>query len=64
MITGLVLLLAAALDVYNNKQGRFSVFGSIMRPFRRDDGSPPDTTSPPSREADTADKADKATATG
>lgn len=66
IIKGLVLLLAAALDVYNNRQGRFSVIGSIMRPFRRDGGpsSPPDATPPPSHEAGTADKADKAAATG
>ncbi|SFO56270.1 putative multiple sugar transport system permease protein [Actinomadura madurae] len=66
IIKGLVLLLAAALDVYNNRQGRFSVIGSIMRPFRRDGGpsSPPDATPPPSHEAGTADRADKAAAAG
>jgi putative multiple sugar transport system permease protein len=36
IIKGLVLLLAVALDVYNKSQGRFSVIGSIMRPFRRE----------------------------
>ncbi|MEO3867381.1 multiple monosaccharide ABC transporter permease [Nonomuraea sp. B12E4] len=36
IIKGLVLLLAVALDVYNKSQGRFSIIGSIMRPFRRD----------------------------
>jgi putative multiple sugar transport system permease protein len=35
IIKGLVLLLAVALDVYNKSQGRFSVIGSIMRPFRQ-----------------------------
>jgi putative multiple sugar transport system permease protein len=35
IIKGLVLLLAVALDVYNKRQGRFSVIDSIMRPFRR-----------------------------
>jgi putative multiple sugar transport system permease protein len=36
IIKGLVLLLAVALDVYNKKQGRFSIIESLMRPFRRD----------------------------
>jgi putative multiple sugar transport system permease protein len=36
IIKGLVLLLAVALDVYNKKQGRFSIIGSLMRPFRRE----------------------------
>jgi putative multiple sugar transport system permease protein len=36
IIKGLVLLLAVALDVYNKSQGRFSIIGSLMRPFRRD----------------------------
>jgi len=36
IIKGLVLLLAVALDVYNKSQGRFSVIGSITRPFRRE----------------------------
>lgn len=53
MIKGLVLLLAAALDVWNNKQGRFSIIGSLMRPFRRAGESPPDPASPP-HEADKA----------
>ncbi|MFC3505572.1 multiple monosaccharide ABC transporter permease [Micromonospora krabiensis] len=46
IIKGLVLLLAVALDVYNKKQGRFSVIGSITRSFRRDDtpAAPPSTS--------------------
>ncbi|MEV8504694.1 multiple monosaccharide ABC transporter permease [Actinoplanes sp. NPDC051475] len=36
IIKGLVLLLAVALDVYNKSQGRFSIIGSITRPFRRE----------------------------
>jgi putative multiple sugar transport system permease protein len=36
IIKGLVLLLAVALDVYNKSQGRFSLIGSLMKPFRRD----------------------------
>ncbi|GAA4183927.1 sugar ABC transporter permease [Streptosporangium oxazolinicum] len=36
IIKGLVLLLAVALDVYNKRQGRFSVIGSLTRPFRRE----------------------------
>jgi putative multiple sugar transport system permease protein len=41
IIKGLVLLLAVALDVYNKSQGRFSVIGSLMRPFRKDEPAPP-----------------------
>ncbi|MFI7604596.1 multiple monosaccharide ABC transporter permease [Micromonospora sp. NPDC049366] len=46
IIKGLVLLLAVALDVYNKKQGRFSIIGSITRSFRRDDtpAAPPKTS--------------------
>ncbi|GAA2717318.1 multiple monosaccharide ABC transporter permease [Micromonospora olivasterospora] len=44
IIKGLVLLLAVALDVYNKRQGRFSVIGSITRSFRRDGSGTP--TSP------------------
>ncbi|WP_328946333.1 sugar ABC transporter permease [Streptomyces sp. NBC_00250] len=40
IIKGLVLLLAVALDVYNKSQGRFSVIGSLTRPFRRQGSSP------------------------
>jgi putative multiple sugar transport system permease protein len=41
IIKGLVLLLAVALDVYNKRQGRFSIIGFLMRPFRRDEPSAP-----------------------
>ncbi|MGW3356928.1 multiple monosaccharide ABC transporter permease [Streptomyces bungoensis] len=45
IIKGLVLLLAVAFDVYSKSQGRFSITGTLMRPFRRDQ---PDTqTAPP-----------------
>ncbi|MBG6103375.1 multiple monosaccharide ABC transporter permease [Micromonospora vinacea] len=52
IIKGLVLLLAVAIDVYNKSQGRFSIIGSLMRPFRRDDSAPP--TSPPDAEREPA----------
>jgi putative multiple sugar transport system permease protein len=42
IIKGLFLLAAVALDVYNKSQGRFSIIGSIMRPFRRQEPTPPD----------------------
>jgi putative multiple sugar transport system permease protein len=40
IIKGLVLLLAVALDVYNKRQGRFSIVDSLMRPFRRSTPTP------------------------
>jgi putative multiple sugar transport system permease protein len=54
IIKGLVLLLAVALDVYNKSQGRFSIIGSVMRPFQKDAevGSaptPPPTGSTPTK---------------
>ena len=49
IIKGLVLLLAVAIDVYNKSQGRFSIIGSLMRPFRRDDSAAP--ASPPDADA-------------
>ncbi|MET8908809.1 multiple monosaccharide ABC transporter permease [Micromonospora sp. NPDC004551] len=52
IIKGLVLLLAVALDVYNKKQGKFSVIGSLTRSFRRDTPTPP--TAPPDAERETA----------
>ncbi|MCT9007313.1 multiple monosaccharide ABC transporter permease [Streptomyces sp. NPDC054766] len=55
MIKGLVLLLAVAFDVYNKSQGRFSILGALMRPFRRDD-DPSTPKTPPSPASDT-DKA-------
>jgi putative multiple sugar transport system permease protein len=42
IIKGLFLLAAVALDVYNKSQGRFSIIGSIMRPFQRQGPTPPD----------------------
>jgi putative multiple sugar transport system permease protein len=45
IIKGLVLLLAVALDVYNKSQGRFSVIGSLMRPFRREAPAAPASSS-------------------
>ncbi|MFI5910881.1 multiple monosaccharide ABC transporter permease [Dactylosporangium sp. NPDC051541] len=41
IIRGLFLLLAVALDVYNKSQGRFSIIGSIMRPFQRQENTDP-----------------------
>jgi len=40
IIKGLFLLAAVALDVYNKSQGRFSIIGSIMRPFRQAPAQP------------------------
>lgn len=54
IIKGLVLLLAVAFDVYNKSQGRFSIIGSLMRPFRRDDPAPPANRPSPSSDADKA----------
>ncbi|MET8151989.1 multiple monosaccharide ABC transporter permease [Actinoplanes sp. NPDC049668] len=45
VIKGMVLLLAVALDVYNKSQGRFSIIGSLMRPFRREATAKPATSS-------------------
>ncbi|MET7670087.1 multiple monosaccharide ABC transporter permease [Micromonospora luteifusca] len=47
IIKGLVLLLAVAIDVYNKSQGRFSIIGSLMRPFRRDGSAVPASPVPP-----------------
>ncbi|GAB3957270.1 multiple monosaccharide ABC transporter permease [Micromonospora vulcania] len=52
IIKGLVLLLAVALDVYNKSQGRFSIIGSLTRPFRRADSGPP--APPPDAEREPA----------
>ena len=41
IIKGLVLLLAVAFDVYNKSQGRFSIIGTLMRPFRREEPAAP-----------------------
>ncbi|MEV6599634.1 multiple monosaccharide ABC transporter permease [Actinoplanes sp. NPDC051346] len=45
IIKGLVLLLAVALDVINKSQGRFSIIGSITRPFRREAPATPASSS-------------------
>ncbi|MEV8511891.1 multiple monosaccharide ABC transporter permease [Dactylosporangium sp. NPDC051484] len=42
IVKGFFLLAAVALDVYNKSQGRFSIIGSITRPFRRQEPTPPD----------------------
>ncbi|MFE0454174.1 multiple monosaccharide ABC transporter permease [Streptomyces sp. NPDC058914] len=47
IIKGLVLLLAVAFDVYNKKQGRFSIIGTLMHPFKRDDPAAPATPAAP-----------------
>ncbi|WP_416985435.1 multiple monosaccharide ABC transporter permease [Streptomyces sp. T028] len=41
MIKGLVLLLAVAFDVYSKKRGRFSIIGTLMRPFHRGEAATP-----------------------
>ncbi|MFE9636909.1 multiple monosaccharide ABC transporter permease [Streptomyces sp. NPDC006463] len=41
IIKGLVLLFAVAFDVYNKRQGRFSIIGSLMRPLRREKTAAP-----------------------
>ncbi|MEV6612539.1 multiple monosaccharide ABC transporter permease [Streptomyces sp. NPDC051051] len=51
IIKGLVLLLAVAFDVYNKRQGRFSVIGRLMRPFRRDEPRAPAEPSAPASDA-------------
>ncbi|TDC36765.1 sugar ABC transporter permease [Micromonospora sp. 15K316] len=50
IIKGLVLLLAVAIDVYNKSQGRFSIIGSLTRPFRRDTPAAPTPSSGAERE--------------
>ncbi|RBQ16400.1 sugar ABC transporter permease [Spongiactinospora rosea] len=54
MIKGLVLLLAVALDVYNKKQGRFSIIGSLSRRLRGDGSAPPPANSGPATAPDKA----------
>ncbi|MFI5932332.1 multiple monosaccharide ABC transporter permease [Actinoplanes sp. NPDC051494] len=58
IIKGLVLLLAVALDVYNKSQGRFSIIGSLTRPFRRDEPSDP------TKQSDASDKPATTTVAG
>ncbi|MFJ9461527.1 multiple monosaccharide ABC transporter permease [Kitasatospora sp. NPDC101447] len=41
IIKGMVLLLAVAFDVYNKRQGRFSIIGTLMRPFRSEEPAAP-----------------------
>ncbi|BCJ46925.1 ABC transporter permease [Actinoplanes ianthinogenes] len=50
IIKGLFLLGAVALDVYNKKQGRFSIIGSLMRPFRSSSPATPEEPASPDRE--------------
>lgn len=50
IIKGLVLLLAVAIDVYNKSQGRFSIIGSLTRPFRREVPAAPTPSSGAERE--------------
>ncbi|MBK3630384.1 multiple monosaccharide ABC transporter permease [Streptomyces asoensis] len=54
IIKGLVLLLAVAFDVYNKSQGRFSIIGTLTRPFRRDDVPAPPSAAAPDSGADKA----------
>ncbi|SDI15793.1 multiple monosaccharide ABC transporter permease [Nonomuraea jiangxiensis] len=54
IIKGLVLLLAVALDVYNKSQGRFSIIGTLMRPFQRDAPAGPAGPSSTSSDPDKA----------
>ncbi|BCY08132.1 multiple monosaccharide ABC transporter permease [Actinoplanes sp. L3-i22] len=50
IIKGLFLLGAVALDVYNKKQGRFSIIGSLTRNFRSGHEAAAGTSSEPSIE--------------
>ncbi|WP_255947924.1 multiple monosaccharide ABC transporter permease [Streptomyces odontomachi] len=52
IIKGLVLLLAVAFDVYNKRQGRFSVIATLMRPFRREDPATPVGPAGPAADSD------------
>ncbi|WP_431945182.1 multiple monosaccharide ABC transporter permease [Actinacidiphila sp. bgisy167] len=54
IIKGLVLLLAVAFDVYSKSQGRFSIIGTLMRPFRSNDTSAPADPPNPASEPDKA----------
>ncbi|MEU6366609.1 multiple monosaccharide ABC transporter permease [Streptomyces sp. NPDC046931] len=53
IIKGLVLLLAVAFDVYSKRQGRFSIIGTLMRPFRQEQpavgAEPPTPASDPDK---------------
>ncbi|MET7418613.1 multiple monosaccharide ABC transporter permease [Dactylosporangium sp. NPDC005555] len=58
IIKGLFLLAAVAFDVYNKSQGRFSIIGSISKPFRRE------STGGPSAPAGTGQEAAKTPVAG
>jgi putative multiple sugar transport system permease protein len=45
IINGLFPLAAVALDVYNKSQGRFSIIGSLSKPFRRESTGGPSAPS-------------------
>lgn len=51
IVKGLFLLAAVALDVYNKRQGRFSIIGSLMRPLRREPAADPVALAEASRES-------------
>ncbi|MGW0966063.1 multiple monosaccharide ABC transporter permease [Streptomyces sp. NPDC002516] len=55
IIKGLVLLLAVAFDVYSKKQGRFSIIGTLTRPFQRDEATIPAQPSGQSADSDKAE---------
>lgn len=50
IIKGLFLLAAVALDVYNKKQGRFSIVGALMRQFRTGPSASSEEAAAPDRE--------------
>ncbi|MFE0508828.1 multiple monosaccharide ABC transporter permease [Streptomyces sp. NPDC058964] len=54
IIKGLVLLLAVAFDVYSKRQGRFSIIGTLMRPFRQEQPANPVEPPAPSSDPDKA----------
>ncbi|MGW3247910.1 multiple monosaccharide ABC transporter permease [Streptomyces sp. NPDC001070] len=54
IIKGLVLLLAVAFDVYSKSQGRFSIIGSLMRPFGRHETTTPADPQKPASDPDKA----------
>ncbi|MDX3235032.1 sugar ABC transporter permease [Streptomyces sp. ME03-5709C] len=54
IIKGLVLLLAVAFDVYSKSQGRFSIIGTLMRPFRQGETSAPVDPPNPATDPDKA----------
>ncbi|MEV0562683.1 multiple monosaccharide ABC transporter permease [Dactylosporangium sp. NPDC050588] len=51
IIKGLFLLAAVAFDVYNKSQGRFSIIGSLSKPFRRESTGGPSATAGTGQEA-------------